>query len=524
MSLIRAATTVGGFTLISRFAGFARDLLMARFLGAGFAADAFLVAFRLPNLFRSLFAEGAFAAAFVPMVSAKLGKRDGSVGDIRPAMDFTEQALAFLVPILLGFSTLFMLAAAPIVWLMTGGFEDGDPAKIAFTTDLTRLTFPYLLLISITALLGGLMNAVGRFWVNAAAPILLNAVMVGALLFFRGDSSEDTARALALAVSLAGIAQLLWLAWGCHAAGLLPRLRWPRMTGEVRTLLRRIGPAALGAGATQVNLLVSTMIAARLLPQGSVSYLYYADRLNQLPLGMIGIGMGVALLPTMSRLLGAGNPDAAIHQQNRAIEFVLLLSLPAAFAFVAAAEPIIAALFQSGEFGRADTAGAYTALQAFALGLPAYVLIKVLTPGFHARGDTRTPMRIALLAIGANLVGNLTLIWWFGHVGIALATALAAWLNVVLLWAALHRRGDYRADAGVRRTVPRMLMAGALMAALLALASPMLMPWAESGSVQRLLSLAMLVGGGVAIYFGAGFLLGAYSPRQLVQAFRRGTA
>ncbi len=524
MSLIRAATPVGGFTLISRFAGFARDLLMARFLGAGFAADAFLVAFRLPNLFRSLFAEGAFSAAFVPMVSAKLGRKDGGVADPRAGMDFTEQALALLTPILLIFSTLFMLAAGPIVWVMTGGFQDGDPEKLAFTTELTRLTFPYLLLISITALLGGVLNAVGRFWVNAAAPILLNVAMVGALLLFRGDSAVETARALAVSVSVAGMLQLVWLAWGCHRAGLLPRLRWPRMTGETRTLLRRIGPAALGAGATQVNLLVSTMIAARLLPQGSVSYLYYADRLNQLPLGMIGIGMGVALLPTMSRLLGAGNPEAAIHQQNRAIEFVLLLSLPAAFAFIAAAEPIISALFQQGEFGRDDTVAAYRALQAFALGLPAYVLIKVLTPGFHSRGDTRTPMRIALVAIGANLLGNLTLIWWFQHVGIALATALSAWLNVGLLWWFLHKRQDYHADAGVRRTVPRMVAAGVLMAVALGFVSGFVMPYTQGPGLQRLLALGLLVGGGVVVYFGAGLALGAYDPRQLITAFRRGTA
>jgi putative peptidoglycan lipid II flippase len=524
MSLIRAATTVGGFTLISRFAGFARDLLMARFLGAGFAADAFLVAFRLPNLFRSLFAEGAFSAAFVPMVSSKLGRKDGGVADVRAGMDFTEQALALLTPILLVFSTLFMLAAGPIVWLMTGGFQDGDPEKLAFTIDLTRLTFPYLMLISITALLGGVLNAVGRFWVNAAAPILLNVAMVGALLFFRGDTAVETARALAASVTVAGILQLVWLAWGCHQAGLLPRLRWPRFTPETRTLLRRIGPAALGAGATQVNLLVSTMIAARLLPQGSVSYLYYADRLNQLPLGMIGIGMGVALLPTMARLLGAGNPDAAIHQQNRAIEFVLLLSLPAAFAFIAAAEPIISALFQQGEFGRDDTVGAYMALQAFALGLPAYVLIKVLTPGFHARGDTRTPMRIALVAIAANLIGNLTLIWWFQHVGIALATALSAWLNVGLLWWFLHRRGDYRADQAVLFAVPRMVVAGLLMAALLWVASDFVMPYTQGSGIQRLGTLAVLVGGGVVVYFGVGFGLKAYNPRQLVSAFRRGAA
>ncbi len=522
MSLIRAAATVGGFTLISRFAGFARDLLMARFLGAGFASDAFLVAFRLPNLFRSLFAEGAFAAAFVPMVSARLGRKDGGIAGTGPALDFTEQALAFLVPILLVFSTLFMLAAGPIVMVMTGGFEDGSPAKLALTTDLTRLTFPYLLLISLVALLGGVLNALGRFWVNASAPILLNIVMISALLFFRGETPVDTARALAVGVSVAGMLQLLWLGWGCHRAGVLPRLRWPRLTPEIRTLLRRIGPAALGAGATQINLLVSTMIAARLLPQGSVSYLYYADRLNQLPLGMIGVGMGVALLPTMSRLLGAGNPDAAIHQQNRAIEFVLLLALPAAFALTVAAEPIISALLQQGAFTQADTIGAYTALQAFSLGLPAYVLIKVLTPGFHARGDTRTPMRIALVAIAANLVGNLTLIWPFGHVGIALATAFSAWLNVVLLWWFLRKRGDFRIDAGLARAVPRMGLAGVLMAFVLAIAAGPLMPLTQGGLFERGLALGLLIGGGVIVYFGAGLALGAYRPRQLIASFRRG--
>ena len=523
MSLIRSATTVGGFTLISRFAGFARDLLMARFLGAGFASDAFLVAFRLPNLFRSLFAEGAFSAAFVPMVAAKLGRKDDSIADTRPALVFTEQALAFLLPILMGFSALVMLAAGPIVWLMTGGFEDGSAEKLALTTDLTRLTFPYLMLISVVSLLGGLLNALNRFWVNAAAPIILNMAMVTALLVFRGETAVETAQVLALSVSVAGILQLLWLAWGCHQSGVMPRLRFPEMTPEIRTLLRRIAPAALGAGATQINLLVSTMIAARLLPQGSVSYLYYADRLNQLPLGMIGIGMGVALLPTMSRLLGAGNAEAAVHQQNRAIEFVLLLALPAAFALIVAAEPIISGLLQQGEFTREDTIGAYTALQAFSLGLPAYVLIKVLTPGFHARGDTRTPMRIALVAIAVNLIGNLTLIWPFGHVGIALATAISAWLNAFLLWFYLNRRGHFAIDAGLARTAPRMIAAGALMAAALFFLVGPIMPFTQGGFAARALAVVGLIGIGMLVYFGAGLLLKAYDPRQLAAAFKRGS-
>lgn len=521
MSLIRAATTVGGFTAISRVTGFTRDLLLARYLGAGFAADAFLVAFRLPNLFRSLFAEGAFSASFVPMVSARMGRQDGGVANRAAGLAFAEEALALLVPILLVFSALFMLAAGPIVWLMTGGFEDRSPDKLALTVELTRLAFPYLMLISLAALLGGLLNAIGRFWENAAAPILLNLILISAMLLVAGDDSVATAQALAAGVSIAGIAQLLWLARACARAGMMPRLQWPRLTPDVRTLLRRIGPAALGAGATQINLLVSTLIAARLLPQGSVSYLYYADRLNQLPLGIIGIGMGVALLPTMSRLLGAGNAPGAIHQQNRAIEFALLLALPAALALIVAAEPIITALLQHGAFTRANSIGAYTALQAFALGLPAYILVKVLTPGFHARGDTRTPMRISLAAIAANLVGNLTLIWWLGHVGIALATALSAWLNVLLLWAILARRGDFAADAVLRRRLPRMMLAAGVMAAVLALLVQPVMPWSAGGPLQRILAMLTLLGLGICVYFAVGAIVRAYEPRALISSFRR---
>jgi putative peptidoglycan lipid II flippase len=453
-----------------------------------------------------------------------MGRRDGGIADRNAGLHLTEQALAFLVPILLAFSTLVMLLAGPIVWGMTGGFDDRSPEKVALTVELTRLTFPYLMLISITALLGGLMNALNRFWVNAAAPIILNAVMVAVLLFFRGDSSVDTARALAAGVSVAGILQLLFLTMGCHQVGMMPRLTWPRMTADVRTLLRRIGPAAIGAGATQINLLISTMIAARLLPQGSVSYLYYADRLNQLPLGIIGIGMGVALLPTMARLLGGGNADAAVHQQNRAIEFVLLLSIPAALALVVVAEPIISALLQQGAFTRDDTIGAYTALQAFSLGLPAYILIKVLTPGFHARGDTRTPMRIAIAAIVVNLVGNLTLIWPFGHVGIAIATAISAWLNAFLLWFYLNRRGHFRIDAGLARAAPRMIAAGLVMAAVLYSLSGPVMPFTQDGFGVRALALGGLIGVGLAVYLAVGLAIRAYDPRQLATAFKRGKA
>jgi putative peptidoglycan lipid II flippase len=520
MSLIRAATTVGGFTLLSRLVGFVRDLLMARYLGAGFASDAFLVAFRLPNLFRSLFAEGAFAAAFVPMVSARMGA-GGANGGLRAAVRFTEQALALLLPILLLFTLVMMLAAVPAVWLMTGGFSDGSPEKLALTAQFTRLTFPYLMLISLVSLLGGLLNALGRFWVNAAAPILLNIVMIGSLLMFHGADELEQARFLAATVSIAGIAQLLFLAWGCWSVGAMPRLVIPRITPEMRTLLRRIGPAAIGAGAVQINLLVSTMIAARLLEQGSVSFLYYADRLNQLPLGIIGVGVGVALLPTMARLIGAGKTEAAVHQQNRAIEFALLLTLPATLAFVVSAEPITRALFQQGAFTADDATKSAAALRAFSLGLPAYILIKVLTPGFHAVGDTRTPMRIAILAIGLNLIGNLTLIWPLQHVGIALATAISAWANAGMLYVTLKRRGSFFVDEGLARVAPRMLAAALAMGATLWVLNGLVMPHVTGSLLQRVGALAVLVGSGAVVYFGAGFLLKAYSPAQLLQSFRR---
>lgn len=521
MSLIRSATTVGGMTLLSRIVGMVREILMARYLGAGFAADAFLVAFRLPNLFRSLFAEGAFSAAFVPLVSQQLGK-DGKGAGVQSAVRLTEQALAVLFPVLLVFTIVIMVAAEPVVWAMTGGFEDRSPEKLALTVQLTRLAFPYLMLISLASLLGGLLNAMGRFWVYAAAPILLNITFIIGFLVFRADDPVQTATTQAAAIAIAGILQFLWLCWDCWRIGVLPRLTLPHWTPEVKTLLKRIGPAAIGAGATQINLLVSTMIAARNLPQGSVSYLYYADRLNQLALGMIGVGMGVALLPAMGRLIGAGNNEAAIHQQNRGIEFVLLFGLPASVALIVSADPIVAALFQQGEFTRADRIACAAALRAFSSGLVAYMLVKVLTPGFHARGDTRTPMHIALAAIGVNLIGNLLLSRMLDHVGIAVATSLSAWFNVALLAGVLIHQRNWHPDSGLLQKVPRMLAAALAMAAALWLLNPIVLPMAEGSLGGRALGMLLLVGAGGLVYAGGGLLIGAWNPRQLINSFRRG--
>jgi len=497
MNLLRATGTIGGLTLVSRILGFVRDVLFARFAGAGMASDAFLIAFRLPNLFRALFAEGAFAAAFVPMFSRSVGEHGG---DTTAAKRFAEEALSVLLPVLLVFTALMLVAAGPVVWAMTGGFPGASPEKFELAVELTRVTFPYLLLISLVSLLGGILNSMQKFWVNAAAPILLNLSLIGGLVLFHSPTEIGTARVQAVAVTVAGIAQFMWLLWACLRADVKLKLRAPKLTPAVKRLLAIIAPAALGAGAVQFNLLISTALAARFLPEGAVSYLYYADRLNQLPLGLVGIGVGTALLPTLARQLGAKNDAVAMHTQNRAIELVLLLTLPAAAALVVSALPMIRTLLEHGRFTASDSVQCAQALACFSLGLPAYVLIKVLTPGFYARQDTRTPVRIAVASMLVNLAGNLTLIWSLGTNGIALSTAAAAWVNAGALWWVLRKRGHFVIDARLRRTVPRLLLATAAMAGALALANPWIAPLMTAGLFVRAVALALLIGGGFAVF------------------------
>jgi putative peptidoglycan lipid II flippase len=518
VSLVKATATIGSLTLVSRILGFIRDMLQARYVGAGMAADAFLIAFRLPNLFRALFAEGAFAAAFVPMFNRQVGA-DG--GDLTAAKRFAEDVMSVLVPVLGAFTILMIIGASPIVWALTGGFPEAGLDKFALTVDFTRLTFPYLLLISLVSLMGGILNSLGRFWVNAAAPILLNVAMIAGLLLFHSADDVVTARVQALSVTAGGILQFLWLLWACHQADVSLRLRFPRLGAKVKTLLVLIGPAALGAGAVQVNLLISTALAARFLPEGAVSFLYYADRLNQLPLGLIGIGVGTALLPALSRQLGAGNDAVAGHTQNRAIELVLVLTLPAAAALTVSAMPIIRALLEHGRFLPSDTIATARALAAFSLGLPAYVLIKVLTPGFHARQDTKMPVRIAVASMLVNLGGNLLLIWPLGHVGIALSTAVAAWVNALALWWVLRRRGHFAVDARLRRSGLRLLLATAAMVVVLVGLDPLLQPWTESGLLLRIAALAVLLGAGGIAYLVAARLLGIFTLAELRSQFSR---
>jgi putative peptidoglycan lipid II flippase len=519
MKLARSLGSIGGLTLASRVLAVVRDSLQATFVGASFASDAFLVAFRLPNMFRAFFAEGAFSAAFIPMFNRRMGE---SNGDLAPALAFAERALAVLFVFLLAMTAAMLAAAWPLTWGLSGGFhrQHPTPDEFAFAVELSRITIPYLLLISLASLLGGILNSLDRYWVNAAAPILLNVAMVTALLGFHGDPYE-TARAQAIAIPVGGLLQLGWLWLACRRAGVSLKLRRPRLDPEIRRLMKLILPAALGAGAVQINLVVSTALAGALLAEGSISYIYYADRLNQLPLGLIGIGLGTILLPTISRLLGAKRDAEAMETQNRGIELALFLTLPATVAFMVAAEPIVRGLFQHGEFTAEDTARCALALSAFSIGLPAYVLVKVLTPGFYAREDTRTPVRFATVAVGVNLVLNLILIPLIAHVGPPLATAIASTVNLLLLYRTLAKRGHFVADAQLRRRVPRLALAALVMGAALFAGERLLDPYLTGSIWLRFVGLSLLVGAGVAVYALACFVTRAYRISDLKALVRR---
>lgn len=516
MKLVRTLGSVGGLTLASRVLALVRDSLQARYVGASFASDAFTIAFRLPNMFRALFAEGAFNAAFIPMFNRKVGE----TGELSAGLDFAERALSVLFAVLLGFTAIMLAAAWPITWAMSLGFNNATPDQFAFAVQLSRITIPYLMLISLASLLGGILNSLDKFWVNAAAPILLNIAMVTALVFFNGDPYE-TARAQAVAVPIGGLLQLGWLALACRRAGVSLRPRLPRVDPEVRRLMKLILPAAMGAGASQVNLLISSALAARLLAAGSISYIYYADRLNQLPLGLIGIGLGTILLPTISRLLGAGREAEAMETQNRGTELALFLTLPAMVALIVAAEPIVRGLFQYGAFDAADTRACAWALAGFSVGLPSYVLVKVLTPGFYARQDTRTPVRYAMWSVGVNIVANIVLIPLLGHVGPPLATALASTVNVAMLYRTLRKRGHFAVDAQLRRRLPRLALAALLMGAAVFGLESLLDPYLIGPMAMRYAALVVLVGTGCAIYGLACFVTGAFRVADVKALIRR---
>ena len=514
MNLLRATGTIGGLTLVSRIFGFARDMLLSRFLGAGMAADAFFVAFRLPNIFRRLFGEGAFSAAYVPMFSQRLHGQGG----LAAAKRFSEDVLSVFLPVLLLFTAAFEIFMPGFVWLMASGYAS-DARKFALTVELTRLTFPYLMLISLVSLLSGILNSMSRFAAAAAAPILLNVAMMTAILLAH-DQQIASARAISIAVTIAGVMQFGWMLWAVKRAGVTLRLRWPRLTPEVRELGRIILPATFGAGIYQLSQLIDTFFATR-LPQGSLSYLSYADRLNQLPLGVIGAALGTAILPALARHIGRREEAEAAKIQSNAIELAMLITLPAAIALGICAVPLVTAFFRGGHFSIADATITGHVLACLVGGLPAYVLVKVLTPGFYARKDTKTPVKTAIIVLAVNIALNFLLIAYFGVVGLALATATCAWLNCVMLYAILVRRGHFHIAPPLWGRLARQLLAALAMAAALVFLKAALGGLFNGSVGDRLMGIGALVGAGAVIYFGVAWMIGAFDQELLGQLQRR---
>ena len=515
MSLLRAIATVGGVTMVSRVFGFVRDILVAGYLGAGPVADAFFVAFRFPNLFRRLFAEGAFTAAFVPIFAGLLAT-DGAPR----ARAFANEAFGVLFWVLLVLVAVVIAVMPAVMYLFAPGFVD-DPSKFDLTVLFARIVFPYLLFISLVSLLAGVLNSFDRFAAAAATPIILNICLILAILTLT-PLLPSAGHALAWGAFAAGIAQFLWLLVNARKVGFTLELPRFRMTPQVKTLLRRALPVALGAGVYQVNLFADTVLAS-LLPSGSVSFLFYADRVNQLPLGVVGVAVGTALLPMLSRQVRTGDNAAALASQNRALEFACLLTLPAAAALMVIAHPVISVLFQRGAFSAVEADATAAALAAMAVGLPAFMLIKALTPGFFAREDTATPVKIAVLCTVVNVACSLALMGPFLHVGIAVAMSVSAWLNAGLLALVLYRRGQLRADARLRRRVPRALLASGAMAAVLWGLSEILSGPLAGGESERIAALAALVATGLAVFAAVALLTGAAGIAE-IRALWRGRA
>jgi len=512
MSILKRLLSVSVWTGVSRILGFVRDVLMARYLGAGMAADAFLVAFKLPNFFRRLFAEGAFAAAFVPLYAKRLGNNPGPE-EKEAANQFAGAVLAVLLPVLLILLVVMEVGMVQVMKGLTGGF-DGDVNKFDLAVQLGRTIFPYLLLISLVAYFSGILQSLDRFAAAAAAPVLLNLALIGAMLLANTGASTDPAaitpgaatteiliaQALAIGVAVGGVLQLILVYGAAFKAGIRLRIPRPRLSKAVKELLVIMGPAAIGAGVIQLNVLIDVILAARLLPEGSVSWLFYADRLNQLPLGVIGIALSTLLLPELAKRWSSGDKPGAARYLGQALEMGMLFVVPAALALGLLAVPIIATLFERGAFTGLDTEAASGALMLYAIGLPAYVCAKILTPGYLSRGDTKTPLKFATVALVINTGLSLALIGSMAHQGIAAATAVAAWVNTGLLYRGLRKRGLYHITRASAGRLFRILIAALVMATALVFAYGEMAALFDGAFQDRVLGLATLVIGGLLVF------------------------
>ena len=500
MSLLRALATVSSMTFISRVLGFVRDLVIARAFGAGFATDAFFVAFKLPNLLRRLFAEGAFSQAFVPIFAEYKNRRGEQEARLLVDRVAAVLALALFVVALIG-----VLAAPLIIYVTAPGFA-ATPDKFGLTVDLLRITFPYIFFISLTALAGGILNTYSRFSVPAITPVLLNLSFIGFALW-GAPYFDPPVTALAWAVFVGGVAQLALQVPFLARLGLLPRFRLDFRDAGVRRVVRQMGPAVFGVSIGQVSLVIN-MIFASFLVTGSVSWLYYADRLMEFPIGLLGVALGTILLPSLSRHYADRSPQEYSGLLDWGLRLTLLLAAPAAAALALLAVPLVATLFHYGAFDAADVFATRRAVLAYSLGLIGLVMVKVLAPGFYARQDIRTPVKIAIVTLALTQVMNFAFIWPLQHAGLALAIGLGACINAALLLRGLLRRDIYRPQPGWPVFLLKLAIAVYIMGAMLWLASGADASWLAMGAATRAVNLTGVVLLGAASYFMVLWLLG----------------
>ena len=490
--LLRSGAVVSVMTLLSRVLGLARDIVIAGLFGAGAGADAFFVAFKIPNFLRRLFAEGAFNQAFVPVLSEYRSQRDRIA--VRGLIDSVAGTLGLT---LTGITLVAIFAAPVLVWVFAPGFSQ-LPEKQALTAEMLRITFPYLLLISLTAFSGSILNSYDRFAIPAFTPVLLNLSLIGAALWLTPYMGEPV-MALAWGVLIAGCAQMLFQLPFLARIGLMPRPKVRFKDAGVRRIMTLMAPALFGVSVSQINLLLDTVLASFLI-SGSVSWLYYSDRLVELPLGVFGIAVATVILPSLSTKHAEKSGEAFAKTLDWAVRMILLIAVPAALALTVLAEPLLFTLFQYGAMTVHDVDMAALSLRAYAVGLLAFMLIKVLAPGFYARQDTKTPVKIGIIAMAANMVFNLLLVFWLDHAGLALATSLSAFLNAGLLWLTLRREGVFVWQPGWGRFLLQLIPATAFMVALLILLMPEVSEWAGFSWQQRVLWLSTLVAAGGGSY------------------------
>lgn len=518
MGLVKKFMTVGGATLGSRIFGFARETLMAAALGTGPMADVFYAAFRFPNLFRRLFAEGAFNAAFVPLFAKEI-----EANGVDGAKRFSEEVFGVLFTVLL-LITIVMELSMPLLvqWVIAPGFSD-DPVKYSLTVRLAAVMFPYLMCMSLTAMLSGMLNSLHHFFAAAIAPVFLNILMIGALLWalYSGADPAMTAWYLSWSVLAAGVLQMAVVYAGVRHAGINLSFKFPRFTPNVKRLLVLAVPAAVTGGITQINQLIGQAIASG--KEGAIAALQYADRIYQLPLGVVGVAVGVVLLPELARALKGGQMKEAGNIQNRSMEFVLFLTLPAAAALWVLSDEIIRVLYERGAFTQENTTVVAAILAIYGIGLPGFVMIKALQPGFYAREDTRTPMRFTGISVVINSALAISLFPILAERGIAIAEAAAGWINTVLLFITLYRRGHLTWEWALFTRTLRLMVAAAIMAVMLVYLSDYWSAWLapDVSLLHQLTALGGLVAIAMVLYFGIAFAIGGADIGMLRRNLKR---